>query len=190
MHVVDNSSSRGVMTKWCGILEVTCTRIAGSSERYAGDSWYYCLSTHTKSARCRHCCRLTMSHSLIRRAITWHSNRIWSPSSDFSVQPCVYVAHLGTYWFQGHIYNLPYHSFHSALTAEARFQSQANACGFYGGQRGSRIGFSAIIAALPCQLSIHQCSYRYYIHTLSVLCNFSKSVNEEGISVCGSLVVS
>jgi len=57
-------------------------------------------------------------------------------------------------------------------TAEARFQSQASAWRVYGGQRGSRIGFSAIISALPCQLSIHQCPYRYYIHTLSMLCKF------------------
>jgi hypothetical protein len=90
------------MTKWCGTLEVTCTRIAGSSERYAGDSCYYCLRTHTGSARCRHCCRLTMSHSFIRLEIKWHSNRIWSPSSDFSVQTCECIAHLGNYWLQGH----------------------------------------------------------------------------------------
>jgi len=101
MHVVDNSSSRGVMTKCCRNLEVTCTRLAGSSERYAGDSWYYCLSTQTRNARCRHCCRLTMSHSLIRREITWHLSYL-EPFYWFLCTDLCYIAHLGTSWFQGH----------------------------------------------------------------------------------------
>jgi predicted DNA-binding transcriptional regulator AlpA len=48
--------------------EVTCTRLAGSCEGdMRGDSCYDCFSTHIGSARCRHCCGLTVSHSFIVR---------------------------------------------------------------------------------------------------------------------------
>jgi hypothetical protein len=100
MHVVDNSASRGVMTKWCGNLEVTCTRIAGSSERDMRVIHVIIASVHTPAAPDV----VTAADSpWVIRYSTRDNVTLESYLEPFERFPCTdayCIAHLGTHWFR------------------------------------------------------------------------------------------